>query len=79
VRPWPVAISPKWNWTVGEGNVLVVQKTLNDGQEITCFGGNTIGFGPCPGFNEAPGTGLTLRYNADFDDGTKLILQPAIP
>jgi hypothetical protein len=54
------------------------KKTLEDGQQITYCGGNTIGFGSYLGFNESASTGVILWYNADFDDGANLILGPQI-
>jgi CubicO group peptidase (beta-lactamase class C family) len=51
---------------------------LEDGQEITYCGGNTIGFGSYLGFNESLSTGVILWYNADFDDGANLTLGPLI-
>jgi CubicO group peptidase (beta-lactamase class C family) len=54
------------------------KKTLDDDQQITYCGGNTIGFGSYLGFNKTLGTGVILWYNADFDDGANLALGPAI-
>jgi CubicO group peptidase (beta-lactamase class C family) len=54
------------------------RKVLDDGQQITYCGGNTIGFGSYLGFNESLSTGVILWYNADFDDGANLILGPQI-
>lgn len=51
---------------------------LEDGQEITYCGGNTIGFGSYIGFNKTLGTAVILWYNADFNDGANLKLGPEI-
>jgi CubicO group peptidase (beta-lactamase class C family) len=54
------------------------KKALDDGQDITYCGGNTIGFGSYLGFNKDMMTGVILWYNADFDDGANLVLGPSI-
>ena len=54
------------------------QLSLSDGQAITYCGGNTIGFGSYIGFNKDQQTGVIIWLNADFNDGSNLILGPAI-